>query len=129
MSQSILIHVHGERIAQIEPHLTLTGMPLRTPAEAAEARARQRTILGTTGHGMAHNVRTGKDGDGDGGRNLSVQVQIEQAVVVDYDPKTDRKTRVFWERKQGDVTNGVTSSADHSQWELSNVTKLAAGTA
>jgi hypothetical protein len=117
MSQSILAHIHGERFARIEPHSTLTGTPLRTPTEAAEARAHRGFTFGPIGRGMAHNVRTGKD--------LDVQVQIEQAVMVDYDPRTHRQPREFWERKQSGIANRDTSPGDQGQWELSRVAKMA----
>jgi hypothetical protein len=51
--------------------------------------------------------------------NLGVQVQIEQAIMVDYNPKTDRKATIFWERKRSEVTDG--DSPERGQWELSSI--------
>jgi len=119
MSQSILIHIHGELFARTEPRLALTDLPPRTLAEAAEAHAQQGFVFGPTCRGIAHNVRTGK--------GIGVQVQVEQAVMVDYDTRTHRKPRVLWERKETEIESGDTLSGDQGQWELSNVTK-AAGT-
>jgi len=88
MSQNVLIHIHGEHFARVEPCFTLTGIPLCAPAEAAEARAQRWYIFGPPGRGIAQNIRPRKCHDDDRGLNLDVQVQIEQAVMVDYDPKT-----------------------------------------
>lgn len=100
-------------------------VPLRTPAEAAEARAQWGFILSPSGRCVAQNIRSGKD-NGIGSLNLDVQAQVEQAVMVDYDLKTSRKPGVLsWERKRRDITNGDIPSADRDQWKLSSVTKTA----
>ena len=58
--------------------------------------------------------------------DLDVQVQIEQAVMVDYNPRTtSRESRVFWEGKQGSTTDRTASPVDQGQWELSDVTETA----
>jgi hypothetical protein len=125
MSQGILIHIHGECLAQIEPPLQLTGIPPRTPAEAAETRAHHMATFGATGRGTMYNVRTGKSGSEDRSRSLDVQVQIEQAVMVDYDQKPYQEPRGTLNRERSDITNGETSSADQGEWELSSVANTA----
>jgi hypothetical protein len=54
---------------------------------------------------------------------LDVQVQIEEAVMVDYDPiygREDYRTpRVLWDRKPG-VTRGERTSEEQNEWELSS---------
>jgi hypothetical protein len=57
--------------------------------------------------------------------NLDVQVQIEQAVMVDYDPivygrENYRKPRTIWDQKQSTV-DGESSSLEQNRWELSSV--------
>jgi hypothetical protein len=69
----------------------------------------------------------GKDGSETNTDDLGVQVQIEQAVMVDYDPivygrENYRKPRVIWDRKQG-TADGERSSGEQNRWELSSVTK------
>jgi len=104
MSQNILIHIH----------------------EAAEVRAQRWYVFGPPGRGasIAQNVGPRKEHDENGGLNLDVQVQIEQAVMVDYNPKTHRKPRVLdLDRKRSEIDGGDSSSTDQGQWELSNVAK------
>ncbi|KAF9784374.1 hypothetical protein BJ322DRAFT_845521 [Thelephora terrestris] len=96
MSQSFLIHIH----------------------EAAEIRAQQGFIFGRSGNVIARNAVDNSPGRNDDA-NLGVQVQIEQAIMVDYNPKTDRKATIFWERKRSEVTDG--DSPERGQWELSSI--------
>jgi hypothetical protein len=60
---------------------------------------------------------------------LDVQVQIEQAVMVDYDPVYDRenyrKPRVIWDRKQGTTQGERRPSGEQNQWELASVKSVA----
>lgn len=126
MSQGILIHIHGECLVQIESPLQLTGVPPRTPAEAAEARAHHMATFGATGRGVMYNVRTGKADSEDRNRSLDVQVQIERAVMVDDDRKPYQESRGTLNRERSDITNGKTSSADQGEWELSSVVNTAA---
>jgi len=126
MSQNILIHIHGERSARVERCVTLTGIPLCAPAEAAETRAQRLYVFGPPGRGasIVQNIGPRKEHDENGGLNLDVQVQIEQAVMVDYHPRTHRTPRVpNLDRRQNEIEDGETSSANQGQWELSNVAK------
>lgn len=65
-----------------------------------------------------------KDGTETTNDDLDVQVQIEQAVMVDYDPvygqEDYRKPRVIWDKKKGG-TKGEKPSGEQNQWELSSV--------
>lgn len=117
MSQRFLLHVHGERLARVTPRLTLTPIYLRALAEAAEVRAQRQFIFSPNGRVVARDVRAGGVRDGNGGMNLDVQVQIEQAVMVDYHPRTHRIPRTIWDRKQSDITNVY--SPDRALWGLS----------
>lgn len=119
MSQNILIHIHGEGFPRMESPLVLTSVPLRTPAEASEARARQ-IIFGPAD---VYNVRNANSGDGNNAKDLDVQVQIERTVMMDFDPRISQKQRVLWERARSDITNGDGSFVDQGQWELSNTIK------
>jgi len=111
MSQRILIHIH----------------------EAAEERARQRIVVThqlSAPRDITHAMRTqftgGKDGTESNSGELDVQVQIEQAVMVDYNPayarENYRKPRVIWDRKKS-TTKGEDDrlSGEQNQWELSSV--------
>lgn len=59
--------------------------------------------------------------------DLGVQVQIEQAIMVDYDPvvygrENYRRPRVIWDRKRSAANGDVEgSSVEQTQWELSSV--------
>jgi len=108
MSQRIIIHIH----------------------EAAEEHAHQRIIVThqlsaprDITHAMRSQFNDVKDGTETTAGDLDVQVQIEQAVMVDYDPVYNReryrKPRVIWDRGQ---SNGV--SREQNQWELSSVKSL-----
>lgn len=71
------------------PALVLTGHPLRNLVEAAEVRAQRELGFGPNGRIVRRSEMDGENGD----INLKVQVQIEQAVMVDYDVKTKRKSK------------------------------------
>jgi len=116
MSQRILIHIH----------------------DAAEVRAHQRVIVShqlSAPRDITHAMRTqfngGKDGAETSTGDLGVQVQIEQAVMVDYDPvafgrENYRKPRVIWDRKRGGANaDEEQSSVEQAQWELSSVKSVA----
>jgi hypothetical protein len=116
MSQRILIHIH----------------------DAAEERARQRIIVThqlAAPRDITHAMRTqfdgGKDGDEMTGSDIGVQVQIEQAVMVDYDPiaygrENYRKPRVIWDQKQSTANGDAERSfGEQNRWELSSVRSTA----
>lgn len=73
----------------------------------------------------------GKDGDETSASDLGVQVQIEQAVMVDYDPisynrENYRTPRVIWDRKQSTANGDAERSfGEQNRWELSSVRSLA----
>jgi len=111
---------------------------LTPSADAAEERARQRVIVShqlSAPRDITHAMRTqfggGKDGAETSTGDLGVQVQIEQAVMVDYDPvvcgrENYRKPRVIWDRKRSTANgDGERSSAELSRWELSSVRSVA----
>lgn len=109
MSQSFLIHVHGERLTRIAPHFILTIIPVRVLlTEASEVRSNRQFIFSPAGR-LPRDVRAGQVCNKNGDMNLDVQVQIEQAVMVDYHPKAHRIPRVLWEPKQADTPNGDTT--------------------
>lgn len=107
-------------LGRMEPWFSLTGIPLRSIVEAAEARAQQGHIFGPSGNVVTRDA--GNKGPGKKGRmNIDVQVQIERAVMIDYEPKVYRKPSVRWDRKQPDFADG--DSPERGQWELSAVMK------
>lgn len=111
-----------------------------TLADAAEERARQRIIVThqlsaprDITHAMRSQFNGAKDGDDTNTSDLGVQVQIEQAVMVDYDPvaygrENYRRPRVIWDQKQstanGDADVERTFS-EQNRWELSSVKSVA----
>lgn len=107
MSQRFLIHVH----------------------EAAEVRAHPGFIFTTpSSNQRGSRTVTSAPGKANGGMSLDVQVKIEQAVMIDYAPRTHRiPGRTLWDRRKSEsVTNGDGLSPDverQAQWELSSVTK------
>jgi len=116
MSQRILIHIH----------------------DAAEERARQRIIVAhqlSAPRDITHAMRTQFNGGKDGVDtntetvDLGVQVQIEQAVMVDYNPygrENYRKPRVIWDQKQSTANGDVERPyGEQNQWELSSVKSMA----
>ncbi|KAF9652352.1 hypothetical protein BDM02DRAFT_3109361 [Thelephora ganbajun] len=112
MSQRILIHIHKASEERTHQRIIVTHQ-LSTPRDITHA---MRTQLNGS---MKDEVETTTN-------ELDVQVQIEQAVMVDYDPvyarEDYRKPRVIWDRKQG-VTkgDGEMPSGERNQWELSSV--------
>jgi hypothetical protein len=113
--------------------LAYSSLSDSTLADAAEDHARQRIVVShqiPTPRDITHAMRnqfnssTTKEEVETAGGELDVQVQIEQAVMVDYDPiygRGDyRKPRVIWDRAQG-ATKGERPSDDRNQWELSSV--------
>ena len=107
---------------------------LTPPADAAEERAHQRVIVShqlsaprDITHAMRTQFNSGKDGAQTSTGDLGVQVQIEQAVMVDYDPvvysrENYRRPRVIWDRKRSAANGDVEgSSVEQTQWELSSV--------
>ena len=116
----------------------LTVDHLTPPTDAAEERAHQRVIVShqlAAPRDITHAMRTqfngGKDGAETSTGDLGVQVQIEQAVMVDYDPvvygrENYRRPRVIWDRKQSAANGDVeASSVEQAQWELSSVRSVA----
>jgi len=103
---------------------------LTPPTDAAEERAHQRVLVShqlSAPRDITNAMRTqfngGKDGAETSTGDLGVQVQIEQAVMVDYDPvvygrEDYRRPRVIWDRKRS-AANG--ESVEQTQWELSSV--------
>jgi len=111
MSQRILIHIHEAAEEHVHQRVIVTHQ-LSTPRDITQAMRSQFT--GT------------KDGTETTTGELDVQVQIEQAVMVDYDPvynrENYRKPRVIWDRKQSNANgDGERSSGGQDQWELSSV--------
>jgi len=107
MSQRILIHIH----------------------EAAEERAHQSIIVARqlsaprdVTHAMRNQFNGGKGETGSVVDDLGVQVQIEQAVMVDYNPtaysrENYRKPRVIWDQRQSAANGDVESSTgEQNRW-------------
>lgn len=106
-------------------------------SEAAEERAHQRIVVThqlsaprDITHAMRSQFNGAKDGTETTPNELDVQVQIEQAVMVDYDPvysrENYRKPRVIWDRKHSNAKgDGERSSGEQNQWELSSVKSVA----
>lgn len=100
--------------------------------EAAEERAHQRIFVThqiSAPRDISHAMRNQfnnhtKDETETTNDGLDVQVQIEQAVMVDYDPvygrEDYRKPRVIWDKKQG-ATKGDKPPPEQNQWELASV--------
>lgn len=107
--------------------------------EAAEEHARQRIFVThqiPAPRDITSAMRnqfngSAKDETETGNGDLDVQVQIEQAVMVDYNPiygrEDYRKPRVIWDRKQG-ATKGEKPSEEQNQWELASVKDVARAT-
>lgn len=118
MSQQILIHIH----------------------EAAEERSHQRIVFShqlSAPRDITHAMRTqfngAKDGTETTAGEMDVQVQIEQAVMVDYDPvygqENYRKPRAIWDQKQGTTKGDVERlPREHNQWELSSMKSVTKST-
>ena len=75
----------------------LTGDVVCTPAEAAEIRVQGEPSFYFTGSDTIRDLGNGKFGEGGRGVDISVQIQIEQAAMVDYNPRTHRGSGEFWE--------------------------------
>lgn len=73
----------------------------------------------------------GKDGDETNASDIGVQVQIEQAVMVDYDPiaygrENYRRPRVIWDQTQSTANGDAERSfGEQSRWELSSMKSTA----
>ena len=105
-------------------------------ADAAEDHTHQRIFVThqiSTPRDISHAMRnqfhaSTKEGTETTNDGLDVQVQIEQAVMVDYNPvygrEDYRKPRVIWDKKQGD-TKGDNSPTEQNQWELTSVKSVA----
>lgn len=112
MSQRILIHIHEAAEEGAHQRIFVTHQ-IPTPRDITSAMRNQF-------NGSA------KDETETGNGDLDVQVQIEQAVMVDYNPVYGRgdyrKPRVVWDRKQG-ATEGERASGERerNQWELASV--------
>ena len=110
-----------------------------TPADASEERTHRGIFVShqisaprDISHAMRNqfnaSTKEGTDTTNDG---LDVQVQIEQAVMVDYDPvygrEDYRKQRAIWDKKQA-ATNGDKPPTEQDQWELASVRSAAKST-
>ncbi|KAF9788546.1 hypothetical protein BJ322DRAFT_642481 [Thelephora terrestris] len=109
MSQRILIHIH--EAAEDRAHQRIfVSHQISAPRDITQAMRNQ----------FNNSAKEGAETTNDG---LDVQVQIEEAVMVDYDPiygREDYRTpRVLWDRKPG-VTRGERTSEEQNEWELSS---------
>lgn len=105
-------------------------------ADAADERAHQRIFVThqiSAPRDISHAMRnqfnaSTKEGTETTNDGLDVQVQIEQAVMVDYDPvygQDDyRKPRVVWDKKHG-ASKGDKPATEQNQWELASVKSVA----
>lgn len=113
MSQRVLIHIHEAAEERTHQRIFVTHQ-ISAPRDISNAMRNQ--FNGST-----------KDGAEPTNEDLDVQVQIEQAVMVDYDPygrEDYRKPRVIWDRKPS-ATKGERPSGEQGQWELSSVKSVA----
>lgn len=112
MSQRIIIHIHEAAEEPAHPRIFVTHQ-IPGPRDIASAMRNQF-------NGSAKDETETANGD------LDVQVQIEQAVMVDYNPiygrEDYRKPRVIWDRKQAQgATEGERTSGERNEWELASV--------
>jgi len=111
MSQRILIHIHEAAEARAHGRIIVTHQ-LSAPRDVTQA--------------MRSQFNSVKEGTETTTGELDVQVQIEQAVMVDYNPiygrENYRKPRVLWDRKQSTANgDGERESGEQNQWELASV--------
>jgi len=110
MSQRILIHIHEVAEERSHQRIFVTHQ-IAAPRDISHAMRNQ----------FNSPVKDGIETPNDG---LDVQVQIEQAVMVDYDPvygrENYRKPRVMWDKKRC-ATEGEKPPTEQNQWELESV--------
>jgi hypothetical protein len=132
-SHSYSWYIQNDQLA-VCSHLT------QTLADAAEDRAHQRIFVShqiSAPRDISQAMRNQFNSPTKGGTEttndeLDVQVQIEQAVMVDYDPvygrESYRKPRVIWDKKQGATKGDKLSPTEQNQWELASAKSIAEAT-